>query len=112
MEKKTLFALLAVVVLGVGAYAVLRAPEKGQRVGPAARPIPPLKAAEINHLELTSEKQDKTVLDRSGDKWRVTSPKDWPADQAAVKTLTDSLEKMGFGDLVSSEKAKMAELGV
>lgn len=112
MEKKTLFALLAVIVLGAGAYFVLRAPEKGQRVGPAPRPVPPIKSAEINHIEIVNEKQEKTVLDKATDRWRISSPKDWAADQAAVKTLTDGLEKLGFGDLVSTEKAKFGELGV
>jgi len=112
MEKKTLFALLAAAVLGVGAYAVLRAPEKGQRVGPAPRPIPAVKTAELTHIELTSEKQEKTVLEKKGDKWQIVAPREWAADQAAVKTLTDGLEKMSFGDLVSTEKAKLADLGV
>jgi hypothetical protein len=112
MEKKTLFAMLALVVLGVGAYAVLRAPEKGQRVGPPPRPIPALKAAEITHVEIVSEKQEKTVLEKQGGTWRIVQPKEWPADQAAMKTLTDGLEKLGFGDLVSQEKSKLADLGV
>ena len=39
MEKRTLYALVAVVALGAIAFAVMRAPEKGQRKGPPPRPV-------------------------------------------------------------------------
>src|SRR5690349_4193467 len=112
MERKTLYALVALIVLGAGAYAVLRAPEKGQRVGPPPRPIAQVKGVDLGHLELTNDKGEKTVLDNQGGRWMITAPKNWPADQAAVKTLTDGIEKLGFGDLVSEDKAKFEDLGV
>jgi hypothetical protein len=112
MEKKTLFALIAVAILGAGAFAVLRAPQKGQRVGPPPRPVAEIKAADIAHLELVSEKQDKVVLDKKGDKWSITSPKEWAADGAGVKSLVDGLEKLGFHDMVTEAQAKHEEFGV
>jgi len=112
MEKKTLFALIAVAILGAGAFAVMRAPEKGQRVGPPPRPVAEIKPADIAHLELVSEKQDKVVLDKKGDKWSITSPKEWAADAAGVKSLVDGLEKLGFHDMVTETKEKHEELGV
>src|SRR3954453_23996116 len=112
MEKKTLFALLAVVMLGVGAYMVLHAPEKGQRQGPPPRPIAQIKAGNLSTIEITNEKQEKTVLTKKDNKWTITQPKEWAADQAAVKTLTDGLEKLGFGDIVSEGAEKHADLGV
>jgi len=45
------------------------------------------RAAIDRDLEITAEKQEKTVLAKSNDKWRITSPTDWPADQAAVIAL-------------------------
>ena len=47
MEKRTLYALLAVIALGGIAFAVLRSPEKGQRQGPPPRPIAEIKANDI-----------------------------------------------------------------
>jgi hypothetical protein len=112
MEKKTLYALIGVLVLGSAAYTVMRSPEKGQRQGAPPRPIAQLKAADVAHIEITNEKQEKTVLDKKDGKWRIVEPKDWTADQAAVKTLTDGLEKLAFGDLVSEGADRHADLGV
>ena len=40
MEKKTLYALIALLVLGGLSVYVMRAPEKGDRVGERPRPLP------------------------------------------------------------------------
>jgi hypothetical protein len=112
MEKKTLYAIVAAAVLGLGAFAIMRQPEKGQRVGPPPRPIPALKAVEITRLEITSEKQEKSVLEKKGATWRVVEPKDWPADQTAVKSLLDGLEKMAFADVVTESPEKFTDLAV
>jgi hypothetical protein len=112
MEKRTLYALIAVIALGAGAFAVMRSPQKGERQGPAPRPVPEIKAADVARLELTNGKQEKTVLEKKGDEWRITAPADWKADQNAVKQLTDALARLSFGDTVSENAAKHAELGV
>ena len=113
MEKRTLYALLAVVALGVIAFAVMRAPEKGQRKGPPPRPVAEIKAADIGKLELTNDKNEKTVLEKTGaSEWRVKSPGDWKADQQGVKQVLDGLEKLSFADVASENVDKQAELGV
>jgi hypothetical protein len=50
MEKRTLYALLAVLAVGALALAVQRSPEKGQRKGPPPRPVAELKTADIARL--------------------------------------------------------------
>ena len=112
MEKKTLYALVALVALGIGAVFAMRAPEKGERKGPPPRPIAAFKASDVASLEILTEKQEKTVLTKSGDKWRITAPGDWPADAAGVKSLLDGLERLAFGDIVTETTDKHAELGV
>jgi hypothetical protein len=112
MEKRTLYALLAVIALGGIAFAVMRAPEKGQRQGPAPRPVPEIKANDIAQLELTNDKGETTKLERSGAEWRVKSPGDYKADQQAVKMVLDGLEKLTFSDVASENPEKQAELGV
>jgi Domain of unknown function (DUF4340) len=113
MEKRTLYALIAVVALGGIALAIMRSPEKGQRKGPPPRPIAELKAADVAKLELTNEKQEKTTLEKTGaSEWRVKSPGDWKADQQGVKQVLDGLEKLTFADTASENADKHAELGV
>lgn len=115
MEKRTLYALLAVLAVGALALAVQRSPEKGQRKGPPPRPVAELKAADIARLELTNEKQEHTTLEKAsapGNEWRVKQPGDWKADQTGVKQLIDALGKLGFADTVTENPEKQAELGV
>src|SRR6266581_435141 len=67
MEKRTLYALLALLAIGGGAFLVLRAPQKGQRQGAPPRPVPELKAASVAKLELTTDKQaERGVADGKG----------------------------------------------
>ncbi|MGZ3426106.1 MAG: DUF4340 domain-containing protein [Polyangia bacterium] len=113
MEKRTLYALLAVVALGAIAFAVLRSPEKGQRKGPPPRPLAAIKASDVSKLELTNDKNEKTELERvSASEWRVKSPGDWKADQQGVKQVLDGLEKLTFADVASENVDKQEELGV
>ncbi|HZS39818.1 MAG TPA: DUF4340 domain-containing protein [Polyangia bacterium] len=111
MEKKTLIALIAFLAAGVGAFFVMRSPEKGQRTGAAPRPIPEIKSDTVDELDLTSEKQDHTVLVKKGGGWRLKTT-DQGADPQAVKMLVDALGKLTFGDLVTESADKLADLGV
>jgi hypothetical protein len=112
MEKRTLYALVLFLALGLGAFLVMRAPEKGDRSGPKPRPVPTIKAAEIEALDVTSEKQEAVSLAKDGANWRIKAPKDWPADAAGVKSLVDALEKLSFADIVTENKEKYDEMGV
>jgi hypothetical protein len=112
MEKKTLLSLIAVVLLGAVAFAVMRSPEKGQRKGPPARPIAAFKSADVTALEVTSEKQEKVSLAKKDGKWQITAPKEWAADGAGIKSLLEGLERLGFQDVVTEGKEKHEELGV
>lgn len=112
MEKRTLVALIAVVALGAGAFMVMRAPEKGERRGPAPRPIPEIKAAQVAQIEVTNAKQEKTILEKKDGKWRITAPGAWPADENAASQLVNALGQLSFGDSVTELASKHAELGV
>ncbi|HRI48908.1 MAG TPA: DUF4340 domain-containing protein [Pseudomonadota bacterium] len=113
MEKKTVYALIALLVLGGLSVYVMRAPEKGDRVGERPRPLPEIKAGSIAQVELTQPKgADKVTLSKKGDKWQVTAPYDKPADQAAVKSVVEALEKMKWGDITTQQKERHGELEV
>lgn len=113
MERKNLFALTALIVLAAVAVYVMRSPEKGDRVGDRPRPLPEVKASSIASLELTQPGgTDKVTLTKKGEKWQVTAPYDKPADQAAVKSATEALEKIKWGDITTQQKERFAELEV
>lgn len=113
MEKKTLYALIALLVLGGLSVYVMRAPEKGDRVGEKPRPLPEIKPGTIASLELAQPKEtDKVTLSKKGDKWQVTAPYDKPADQTAVKSVVEALEKMKWGDITTQQKERHGDLEV
>jgi hypothetical protein len=113
MEKRTIVAAVVALFLAGAAFMLMRQPEKGQRRGPAPRPVDVVKAADVTALEVWNDKQEHTVLekDKTG-QWQVTQPSQWKADQNAVKTLLDGLEKLTFGDVVTENKSKHEEMGV
>ena len=90
------------------ALAARRASARGRRRGRS----PAIKAADVAKLELTNDKNEKTVLEKSGAEWRVKSPGDWKADQQSVKQVVDGLAKLTFADVASENADKQAELGV
>ncbi|MEO6951307.1 MAG: DUF4340 domain-containing protein [Polyangia bacterium] len=112
MEKRTLYAALVVVLLGVASFAVLRSPEKGQRTGTKARPIPVIKPDDITKLEITTSKDEKTTIERNGDGWHIVAPFSSGADAQAMKSLTEAIGKLTFGDVVTETTTKQSELGV
>lgn len=113
MERKNIFALLALVVLVGLAVLSMRSPEKGDRVGERPRPVAEIKAANITTLEVTQPGgKDKVTVTKKGDKWQVTSPFDKPADQGAAKSAVEALEKLKWGDVTTQKKETHAELEV
>lgn len=113
MERKNIFALLA--LLGLVGLAVwsLGSPEKGDRVGERPRPVAEIKAGSITTFEVTQPGgKDKVTVTKKGDKWQVTSPFDKPADQGAAKSAVEALEKLKWGDVTTQKKDTHAELEV
>ena len=112
MEKRTLFAIVLVALIGLGSFALLGTHEKGERVGPPPRPVAALKAADVTKLEVTTQKEESTTLEKKDGVWRITAPVDALADAMAVKTVTEALEKMTFGDVVTENVAKQLDMEV
>ena len=113
MEKKTLYALIALLALGGLSIYVMRSPEKGDRVAERPRPLAEIKPGSIAQIELTQPKgADKVTLSKKGEKWQVTAPYDKPADQSAVKSIVEALEKMKWGDITTQQKDRHGDLEV
>jgi hypothetical protein len=111
MNKKTLAAFGAFVVLAIIAIVALRAPEKGERAADRARPIPPLDAAQINTVDITRAGATTTVK-KEGGVYRVTAPVAYAADEGNAKSLFEGLGKMDVSDLVTEQPAKQSEFQV
>ncbi len=111
MNRKTLIALGAFVVLAVIALVALRQPEKGERASDHTRPIPALNPVEITTLEVTKGGVT-TTLKNEGGIYKVTAPVAYPADQANAKNAFESLGKMDVSDLVTQQEAKQTEFEV
>jgi len=111
MNRKTLTAFAAFVVLGALAIFALKQPEKGERSSDRARPIAKLNPTEIETLEITKGGQT-TVLKSESGKYKVTAPVAYPADESAAKAAWETLGKMDVSDLVTDQKAKQAEFEV
>jgi Domain of unknown function (DUF4340) len=108
MNRKTLIALAMLGALTVIAIVVLRQPEKGERVGERPRPVPKLAAGSFDALVVTKANAT-TVIKKDGDKFKVVSPVQYPADDNVAKQAFEAVEKLEFGDVVSDQKAKHAE---
>jgi len=113
MEKRNIFALTALLVLLGAAVYVMRSPERGDRVGEKPRAVPEIKSGTIATLEIAQPGgADKVTLTKKGEKWQVTQPYDKLADQAAVKSAVEALEKIKWGDITTQQKERHADLEV
>jgi Domain of unknown function (DUF4340) len=111
MNKKTLAALGAFVVLAIVALVTLRQPEKGERAGDHPHPIPAITTAEITSIDVTKNGVTTTIKNESGT-YKVTAPVAYPADSAAAKAAFEGLGKMDVSDLVTQQPDKQAEFEV
>lgn len=112
MNKQTLAALLAFAVSGLVAFAVLRSPEKGQRQGEKPRPLGRVKSGmDFDTIEVVRGK-DTTVIKKDGDKYRITAPMSYAADDYGTKQAFEAFDKLEWGDVVSEQKARHGEFEV
>jgi hypothetical protein len=111
MNKKTLTALGAFVLLAIIALVTLRQPEKGERASDHPRPIPTLNPVEITTLDVTKGGVTTTIKNEGGI-YKVTAPVSYPADQSSAKSAFEALGKMDVTDLVTQQEAKQAEFEV
>jgi hypothetical protein len=112
MNRKTLIALGAFVVLALLAVVTLKQPEKGERASDKPRPLPRLDATQIDTLEITKPGAPTTVLKNEGGKYKLTAPVAYAVDEPVVKAAFEGIAKMDVSDLVTDNKAKQAEFEV
>jgi uncharacterized protein DUF4340 len=108
MNRKTIVALGAFVVLAALALYALREPEKGERVADHPHPVAKLDPVEITTIDVTRNGTLTTVKNEGG-RYRVTVPVSYAADQVAAKAAFEGLGKLDVSDLVTDQPGKQAE---
>ena len=103
MNRKNLTALLVLVVLIVVAVVVLRQPEKGQRVGERPRPLPKIAAGSFDTLAVTKAGATTTIK-KDGDKFKVVTPVQYPADETVAKPALEAVGQLDVGDVVADQR--------
>ncbi|HVZ73744.1 MAG TPA: DUF4340 domain-containing protein [Polyangia bacterium] len=108
MNRKSLTAVAAFVVLGLVALFALRQPQKGEGAADRARPLEKINPAELDTLVITRAGV-ATTIKRDGDKFSVTSPVAYAGDPANGKSAFEQIEKLDLGDLVTENQARHGE---
>jgi hypothetical protein len=108
MNRNPLYAVVAFAVLGLIALFALRQPQKGETASDRQRPLAKLDASALDTLVVTRQGATATIK-KDGDKYKVTSPIAYPADEAAAKVAFEAVGGLELGDLVSESKTKHAE---
>jgi Domain of unknown function (DUF4340) len=111
MNRKTLSAIAAFAVLGIIALYALRQPEKGETAKDQQRPIAKVNPAELDTLQVTRSGAT-TTLKKEGDKFKVSAPLAYPADEFVAKAAFEAIGKLDFSNLVTEKKTKHAEFEV
>jgi hypothetical protein len=100
MRHQKEYAILAVVIVALGLYLFLRDSDRTTYTLPE---LPPIKAQDITKIEIAQA--DRTVvLMRSGGGWQV-APGDYPADDAQVERMLDTLATLDVTALVSATRS-------
>jgi len=111
MNRKTLLTLGVLAAVVILAIVVQRQPEKGERTGAGDRPIPVLKAGDVDTLDVTKDGKT-TTLKSEGGKYVVASAANYPADENAAKEAFEGLTKASFGNIITDQAGKQAEFDI
>lgn len=104
MSTRTLLNLVLLVI--VAALAAITALEPGKAPPPEHSPITPLAAEAVTTLRVERPDEPPMVLERRGDRWRMSSPRELPAHPVRSELLSAAAEAESLrriaepGDLV------------
>lgn len=111
MNRKTLTAIGVLAVLAIVAVVVMRQPEKGQVSGERPRPVPKMAAGAFDTLTVTKG-TSTTTIKKDGDKYKITAPGAYAADESVAKQAFEAIEKLEFGSIVTDQNGKHTEFEV
>ena len=99
MKIKKEYIILAVVIIALTVYLVMRSSDRTQYQLPD---VPQVAAQEISRLQITRG-QAIIVINKKDDKWYI-APDEFPADANKVKDMLNAVEKLTLTALVSESK--------
>ncbi len=99
MKIKKEFIILALVIIALSAYLVMRSSDRTQYQLPD---VPQVAAQEISKLQITRDKVI-IVVNKKDNKWYI-APEEFPADTGKVKDMLNALENLTLTALVSESK--------
>ncbi|MEA2699103.1 MAG: hypothetical protein QOI66_3374, partial [Myxococcales bacterium] len=111
MNRKTQIAFVSFVVLALITFFALRQPDKGEVVGERPRPVPRLKAADFDTIEVVKGGAT-SVIKKDGEKYQLLKPTAYRVDDTAGKQAFEAVEKMEFTGIVTDQKSKQGEFEV
>jgi len=99
MKVKKEYIILAVVIIALTVYLVMRSSDRTQYRLPD---VPQAAAKDISRLQITRD-QTTIVINKKDDKWYI-APDEFPADAKKVKDMLNAVEKLTLTALVSESK--------
>jgi len=99
MKIKKEYIILAVVIIALTVYLVMRSSDRTQYRLPD---VPQAAAKDISRLQITRG-QTTIVINKKDDKWYI-APDEFPADANKVKDMLNAVEKLTLTALVSESK--------
>lgn len=89
-------------LIGAGFYVV----KKDQQIGSATTTkadLPEMKVGEdVDKISITNAGKGEVVLEKKGEKWELSKPLSFPANQQSVKSLLDNMKELKAKEQISS----------
>jgi hypothetical protein len=96
MKLKKEYLILAVVIIALSVYLIMRTTDRTQYQLPE---VPPVAAKDISRLQITRNKVE-TVITKQDEKWFI-APDEWPADEGKIMDMLKAIENLTLTALVS-----------
>jgi hypothetical protein len=99
MKVKKEYLILAVVIIALSVYLIMRTTDRTQYQLPA---VPPVAAKDISRLQITRNKVN-TVITKQDEKWYI-APEKWLVDEGKIQDMLKALENLTLTALVSESR--------
>ena len=99
MKLKKEYLILAVVIVALSVYLIMRSSDRTQYQLPEVAPVA---AKDISRLQITRDKE-KAVITKQDEKWYI-APEKWLADESKIQDMLKAIENMTLTALVSESR--------
>ena len=99
MKVKKEHIILALVIIALSVYLIMRTTDRAQYLLPE---VPPLAAKDISRLQITRNTVE-TVITKQDEKWYI-GPEKWLADESKIQDMLKAIENLTLTALVSESR--------